>query len=92
MVERHVEQAIRSWRLKPILEDLLQAAEQKVSERKLASQAKILLQDAYGLSEEEAYQHLRLTSRRTQRPVREIARKLIAQIAETEGRVVGCRT
>jgi hypothetical protein len=92
LVEQHVEHAVQSWRLKPILEDLLQEAEQKVSERKLASQAKTILQDAYGMSEEEAHRHLRHTSRRTQRPVREVAQRLIERIAETEGQIVRCRT
>jgi hypothetical protein len=92
LVEQHVEQAVRTWRLKPILEDLLQEAQEKISERKLANQAKTLLQDAYGMSEEEAHRHLRHTSRRTQRPVKEVAQRLIEGIAETEGQIVRCRT
>lgn len=85
LIEQQVENMLRTWRLKQILEDFLKKTEEKLSKRKLTSQAKTLLQEAYGLSEEEAYHFLRISSRRTQRPVREIAQELIARNAGDVG-------
>jgi hypothetical protein len=79
LIEQHVEHTVRSWRLTPLLEDLLKEAEQRISDRRLTSQAKTLLQRAYGMSEEQAYIELRNTSRRMRRPIVEVARELIAE-------------
>ncbi len=68
-------------RLTPLLEDLLREAEEKLSERKLTSQAKALIQRTYGMSQEQAYAHLRNASRRSRRPLSEVARELIAEAA-----------
>jgi ANTAR domain len=81
LIEQHVAHTMRSWSLTPLLQDLLQKAEAKVSERRLTSQAKSLIQDAYGLSEEQAYAHLRNISRRTRRTLGEVAREFIAEAA-----------
>jgi hypothetical protein len=92
LIEQHVEHTVRSWRLTPLLEDLLKEAEQRTSERRLTSQAKTLLQYIYGMSEEQAYTHLRNTSRRTRRPLGDVAREFIGGAAGAERPPLRCRT
>jgi hypothetical protein len=79
LIDKHVEHTVRTWRLTPLLEDLLREAEEKLSERKLTSQAKALIQRTHGMSEEQAYAHLRNASRRSRRPLSEVAREFIAE-------------
>jgi hypothetical protein len=78
-IEEHVEKAARTWRLRPLLAELLQDAEEELSNRKLTIQAKNVLQAAYGMSEEDAYHRLRNASRHMRRPVAEIARNVLAR-------------
>jgi hypothetical protein len=51
--------------------------EEKVAERKLVTKAKALLETRHGMSEEEAHLQLQAISRKTRKPVREVARELI---------------
>lgn len=76
-VIRHVESVLRPSQLNAILEGLLQKAEREIAERQLTARAKIVLQSVHGMSEEQAHAHLRVTSRNTRRPIREVARELI---------------
>ncbi len=77
VIERHVESVLRSSRLWSALERLLHDGEEELAERKLTAQAKTLLQEVHGMSEQEAYQHLRNASRRTRKPIPAVARELI---------------
>ena len=60
-----------------MLEQALRALEEEIAERKLTNQAKAVLQSAYSMSEEQAHLHLRTISRKSRRPLKEIARELI---------------
>jgi hypothetical protein len=92
LIEQHVEHTVRSWRLTPLLADLLAEAEAKIAERRLASEAKIAIQHAFGMSEEQAYTHLRNTSRRTRRPIAEVAREFISGTAGAGHQPLRCRS
>jgi uroporphyrinogen-III synthase len=59
-----------------LLEETL-AARRELESRKLVERAKGILQQRNGLTEEEAYLHLRNQSRRLRRPMRELAEALI---------------
>jgi hypothetical protein len=76
VVERHVESVLRSSQLTKALEEMSRELEEKVAERKLVTQAKAVLQSLHGISEEEAHLQLQTISRKTRRPVREVAREL----------------
>jgi hypothetical protein len=76
LVERHVETVLRARQMDKVLERISQELEQKVAERKLVTQAKAVLQRLHGMSEEEAHLQLQATSRKTRKPVKEVAREL----------------
>jgi GAF domain-containing protein len=59
------------------LREQLTRAEQRLADRKILERAKGVLQERLGYSEEEAYQHIRLLSRRRRTPMREIAERLV---------------
>ena len=50
---------------------------QKLEDRKLLDRAKGILQARFGWTEEEAYYHLRRTSRQSRAPMRSIAQHVI---------------
>lgn len=62
-----------------MLERLAREREQELQERSLASQAKAVLESVYGMSEEQAHHHLRVTSRRSRRPLTEVALEYIGK-------------
>jgi AmiR/NasT family two-component response regulator len=62
-----------------MLEQRLPELEEEIAERKLTTQAKVVLQSAYSMSEEQAHLHLRTISRRSRKPLREIAREVIEE-------------
>ncbi len=68
MVARFADTVLRQRETEIMLERLAAARETEVQERNLA---------AYGMSEEQAHQHLRAASRRSRRPLREVALELI---------------
>lgn len=74
----HVDSVLQSRRFRVILKELMRELEDQVKEREVTAQAKAVLQSTYGMSEEQAYGHLRITSRKTRKPMREIAQELIA--------------
>lgn len=78
-IVRHTENVLRSSRLLSVLDRLIRESEEEIDERRLAAQAKVLLQKRHGISEEQAHVFLRVTSRRSRRRISEIARDLIAQ-------------
>jgi len=76
-IENHIHKVLAARKLRSILDGLLTEFSRRVSERKLTSQAKAFLQARQGLSEEQAYLHLRAASRRNRRPMSEIARQVL---------------
>jgi GAF domain-containing protein len=67
------------------LESEVEALSRKLADRKLFDRAKGLLQVSYQWTEEEAYLHLRRTSRQRRQPMREIAREIIDLAGSTAG-------
>ena len=59
------------------LESEVEALSRKLADRKLLDRAKGLLQASFQWTEEEAYLHLRRTSRQRRTPMRDIAREVI---------------
>jgi AmiR/NasT family two-component response regulator len=78
-IESRVEGVLRPSQFDTILEQTLRELEEEMAERELAAQAKAVLQGAYSMSEEQAHQHLRTISRKSRRPLREIAREVIEE-------------
>ena len=74
---RHIETVLRPRPSSELLEQLLQSLEDERTTRELTAQAKAVLQNSRGMSEEQAHHHLRITSRRSRKSVTEIARDLI---------------
>jgi len=74
---RHIETVLRPRSSSELLEQLLQNLEEERAARELTAQAKAVLQNTQGMSEEEAHHHLRAVSRRSRRTVTEVARELI---------------
>jgi AmiR/NasT family two-component response regulator len=76
-VEDHLAVVLRPSEFGTKLEQRLRELEEEIAERKLAAQAKAVLQRAFSMSEEEAHLHLRTISRKSRRPLKEVARELI---------------
>ncbi len=70
MVARFADTVLRKRETGIMLERLAAARETEVQERNLAP---------YGMSEEQAHQHLRAASRNNRRPPREVALELIGE-------------
>jgi hypothetical protein len=77
ILEAHVEGVLRPNRFGTMLEQASRALEEEIAERKLTTQAKSVLQGAYSMSEEQAHLHLRTMSRKSRRPLKEVARELV---------------
>ena len=56
---------------------MVDASGLQVEERAVANRAKAVLQNRYGMSEDQAYLHLRSESRRSRRRLSEVARELL---------------
>jgi hypothetical protein len=76
---RHVEHVLEGRQLAALFEQLLSRLEDLVEERKLLMKAKAVLQGQHGMSEEEAYLHLKARSRSSRKRLRDIAQELISQ-------------
>jgi len=88
---RHVQSVLSPKPAESALEKLSQELEQEVEERRLTNRAKAILRSVHGMSEEQAHVHLRQTSRKTRRKIKEIAEDLIRNYSEGEIlRVHGC--
>lgn len=74
---RHVDLVLQSSTGLRTLTDLLRGFETELRDRELTAQAKTLLQEQQGISEGEAYLHLRRASRSSRRPLAEVARGII---------------
>ncbi len=68
-VARFADTLLRQPETEIMLERLASGRETEVQERNLAAQAKAVLESVYGMSEEQAHQHLRAASRRSRRPL-----------------------
>jgi hypothetical protein len=78
-IVRHVEHVLERRQIGAVFDQLLPDLEERVEERKLLMKAKALLQDECGMSEEQAYLHLRIRSRSSRKRLREVARELISR-------------
>lgn len=76
-ISRHVEGVLRPASTGRVLEQLTKELEEEVEERRLTNRAKAILQSVHGMSEEEAHAHLRQTSRKTRRKLKDVAADLI---------------
>jgi ANTAR domain-containing protein len=70
---RHVESVLRPGQLATVLIQTVTDVENQVAERALANRAKNVLQRRYGMSEEQAHVHLRMTSRKSRKRLSEVA-------------------
>lgn len=77
VVARFADTVLRQGETETMLERLATGREREVEERNFAAEAKAVLESVYGMSEEQAHQHLRAASRRSRRPLREVALELI---------------
>jgi hypothetical protein len=76
-VARHVQNVLRPFESSALLEKRRQELEAELEERTLTTKAKSVLQAAEGLSEDAAHLRLRLLSRKTRRPLRDVALDVI---------------
>jgi hypothetical protein len=76
-VVQHVETVMQARPFAAALEQLLPELEDRLDERRAVVRAKALLQRVHGMTEEQAYLHLRYRSRSTRRRLREVAQEFI---------------
>jgi hypothetical protein len=81
---RHVRTVLDPEAAGRTLEKLSQELEEEVEERRLANRAKAILQSVHGMSEGQAHLHLRQTSRKTRRKLKDVAADLIRSHPEQE--------
>jgi ANTAR domain len=73
----HVESVLRARRFEAILDQFAGDIEDQLEDRKVIAKAKELLQATHGITEDEAYSQLRLSSRRSRRRISEVAEQLV---------------
>jgi hypothetical protein len=78
MLVSHVEKVLEGRQFGSVLEGLLPDLEDQVASRRVVIRAKALLESRHGMSEEQAYLHLRVKSRSSRRRLSEVARELLA--------------
>jgi AmiR/NasT family two-component response regulator len=76
-IARHVQSVLSRVELNTLLQKRKQELEKELEERQVTSRAKAVLRETAGLSESEAHVHLRMLSRKTRRPIREIALEMV---------------
>jgi len=76
-IARHVDGVLHPPSTGRVLEQLSKELEEEVEERRLTNRAKAILRSAHGMSEEQAHAHLRQTSRKTRRKLKDVALDLI---------------
>jgi len=89
-IVRHVDGVLNPKTGRRTLEKLSEELEEQVEERRLTNRAKTILQVVHGMSEEQAHIHLRRTSRRTRRKIRDIAQDLIQNYPAQELHTQSC--
>lgn len=82
---------VRHYQLRPVLEEVAQDLERDLADHRLLGQAKSVLQNRDGMSEEQAYLHLRLVSRQTRRRIHDIAGDLVERGIVPRRRDAGVR-
>ncbi len=80
----HVKRVLEGRQFGSVLEQLLPDLEDQLASRRVLIRAKSLLESRHGMSEEQAYIHLRVKSRSSRRRLSEVARELLA--VETSAR------
>jgi hypothetical protein len=80
----HVECVLRARRFEALLDQFAGELEDQIEERKIIAKAKDLLQTKQGITEEEAYAQLRLSSRRSRRRIFEVAHQVIHEHYDTQ--------
>lgn len=83
LVKQHVQRVLEGTDSASLLRQQLEVLREQVRDRQLLNRAKSLLQQAHRMSEEEAYLHLRNTSRRERRPLRDVAVDVLRPVAAT---------
>ena len=76
-IARHVETVLRPTRTRIMLEQALSELEEEIEERRLVGEAKQIMQASDSVSEEQAHIELRLRSRKSRKPLKDVARQLI---------------
>jgi hypothetical protein len=89
-IVRHVDGVLNPKTGRRTLEKLSEELEEQFEERRLTNRAKTILQVVHGMSEEQAHIHLRRTSRRTRRKIRDIAQDLIQNYPAHELHTQSC--
>jgi len=74
----HVKRVLEKRQFGSVLEQLLPDLEDQVASRRVLIRAKSLLESRHGMSEEQAYIHLRVKSRSSRRRISEVAQELLA--------------
>lgn len=74
----HVERVLEGRQFGSVLEQMLPALEDQLATKRAVLRAKALLESRHGMSEEQAYFHLRVKSRSTRRKLSEVAQELLA--------------
>lgn len=77
IIAHHVQGILQARRLPILLESLARELEDQLAERQWIAQAKNLLQGTQGLSEEQAYAQLRVSSRKSRRRLGAVAQQFI---------------
>lgn len=77
LIDRHAAKVLAPSSFSQVLQNRLQELETLATERDITAQAKEVLQQSLGLSEEKAYLHLRTLSRQKRRRIVEIARDIV---------------
>jgi hypothetical protein len=80
-VLQHVDNVLERRPLEMVFNQLLPDLEERIAERKLLMKAKAVLREEHGMSEEQAYLHLRMSSRSTRKRLREVAEEVTSQAA-----------
>jgi hypothetical protein len=76
-MERHIEAVLRAGQFVELVEKTSRDLKEELAERKVVQLAKSILRESYGMSEEQAHNHLRSLSRTSRRPLKDVARDLI---------------
>jgi len=84
-IARHVETVLRPTRARVLLEQVASELEEEIEERRLVGQAKRIIQARDSVSEEQAYTELRLRSRKSRKPLKDIARLVVENRQSVEG-------
>jgi len=76
-IARHVDGVLRPTSTSRFLEQALSELEDEIEERRLVAEAKQILQAFYRISEEQAHHQLRLLSRKSRKPLKNVAQQVI---------------